>query len=66
MGERDENRLLDWRRKLSLYPPANTAFRQGCATLQAHTGQLPAKRGLVHADLLTVTNQTCSGVLAWG
>ena len=52
VAERDENRLIGWRRKLALHLQANAAFRLGCETLQAHAELLPATRGLVHADLL--------------
>lgn len=52
VSDRDEQRLVDWRRKLSLYPPASDAFRLGCSTLEANAHTLPTTRGLVHADLL--------------
>ena len=52
VADRDENRLVDWRYKHSLHPRASTALHLGCSTLQAKAGDLPAIRGLVHADLL--------------
>jgi hygromycin-B 4-O-kinase len=52
VSERDEQRLVDWRRKLSLHPRANDAFRWGCSTLEANAHDLPTVRMLVHADLL--------------
>ena len=52
VADRDESRLVNWRRKLSSHPPASTAFRLGCSTLQANDTDLSSVRGLVHADLL--------------
>ena len=49
---------------------ASTAFRLGCTTLQANAGDLPAIRGLVHADLLlnhlVGPNNTITAVFDWG
>lgn len=70
VADRDENRLVDWRYKLSLHPRASTAFRLGCSTLQAKAGDLPAIRGLVHADLLlnhlVGSDNSITAVFDWG
>ena len=70
VADRDESRLVDWRHKLSLQPRAPHSFRLGCTTLQANAGDLPAIRGLVHADLLlnhlVGPNNTITAVFDWG
>ena len=52
VADRDELRLVDWRRKLALHPRASDAFHLGCSTLAANAHVLPSTRQLVHADLL--------------
>ena len=65
-----ENRLVDWRYKHSLHPRASTALHLGCSTLQAKAGDLPAVRGLVHADLLlnhvVGSDNSITAVFDWG
>lgn len=50
--DRDEERLVGWRRKLSAHPSASDAFRRGGAALARRADAFPGTRGLVHADLL--------------
>ena len=52
VADRDEVRLVGWRRKLSAHPSASDAFRRGGAALARRSDAIPATRGLVHADLL--------------
>src|SRR4051812_3418548 len=70
VSDRDESRLVDWRNKLWSHPRASAAFRLGCSTLHANAAQLPAKRGLVHADLLlnhlVAPDNTITAVFDWG
>lgn len=70
LADRDESRLVDWRRKLALHPRANTAFRDGCRALEVAAGDLPPTRGLVHADLLlnhlVGADDTITAVFDWG
>jgi hygromycin-B 4-O-kinase len=70
VADRDETRLVDWRRKLSLHPLASTAFRLGCSSLLESAGDLPATRRLVHGDLLlnhlVGPDGRISAVFDWG
>ncbi len=52
VADRDEIRLIEWRRKLARHQRASDAFRLGCSRLEALADAFPATRGLVHADLL--------------
>lgn len=70
VAERDETRLVDWRRKLALNPAASDAFHRGCAALQRRGGDLPDTRGVVHDDLLLNhligPDGTVTAVFDWG
>ncbi len=52
LADRDELRLVGWRRKISSHAHATESFRLGCDALQAGASDLPDVRGLAHADLL--------------
>jgi hygromycin-B 4-O-kinase len=70
LADRDESRLIDWKRKLSSRPLPSKAFHLGCAALQARARDLPTTRGLVHADLLlnhlVSHNNEITAVFDWG
>lgn len=70
VADRDETRLVDWRRKLLLRPRANTAFHQGCAAVLQRSGDVQTTRRLVHGDLLlnhlVGPDGRVSAVFDWG
>jgi hygromycin-B 4-O-kinase len=70
VADRDESRLVDWRRKLFAHTNANAAFARGCAAIAKVGPGLPNVRRLIHADLLlnhlVESNDEISTVFDWG
>ena len=68
--DRDESRLVNWKRSLRARPDAYNAFQRGCDAIDVVAPTLPNLRSVGHADLLLnhliAPDNSITAVFDWG